>query len=187
MKILILEGISTSGKSCLIKKLSELLIKQKILIFGEPMTHIPIMNKPNELHVGFFRTLISVAVKADANAVIFDRLHFTQAFRAKADIAHYAEIERLLMKQDTFVAYLKVDDNAIAERVRLAAEHRDKEWGDYIYTKGKTMDEIAEYYITQQRSQLELLTQTKLINQVFNTTQHNYQEIAKKIIEIVME
>lgn len=77
---------------------------------------------------------------------------------------------------------MQVDEDAIAERVRLAAEHRDKDWGDYVQTKGKTFDEIAEYYITQQRSQLKLLSQTKIVTRVFNTTHHNYQDIAEQII-----
>jgi hypothetical protein len=80
------------------------------------------------------------------------------------------------------VAYLQVHESAIAGRVRLAAEHRDKQWGDYIQTKGKTFDEIAEYYVAQQRSQLNLLSQTMLATQVFNTTEHNYQAIAEQII-----
>lgn len=182
MRILIIEGIATSGKSSLIKQLTELLHKQKLLVLGEPATHIPIMNKTDELHVEFFKSLIKDAVKADADLVIFDRLHYTQAYRAKANAAEYSEIENLLATHDTFVAYLQVDEDAIADRVRLAAGHRDKEWGDYVHTKGKTFDEIAGYYVAQQRSQLKLIAQTKLTLQVFNTTQHNYQEIAELII-----
>lgn len=123
-------------------------------------------------------------MQSNADLVIFDRLHYTQAYRAKANIAEYSEIDDLLAMHDTLVAYLKVDESAIAERVRLAAEHRDKEWGDYVQTKGKTFDEIAEYYIAQQRSQLNLLSQTRLATQVFNTTQHNYQAIAEQIINV---
>lgn len=182
MKILIIEGIATSGKSSLIQELSGLLDKQKLLVLGEPSTHIPIMNKPDELHITFFKSLVNDALKADADLVIFDRLHYTQAFRAKTDIAQYSEIENLLAAQNTFVAYLQVDEATIADRVRLATKHRDKEWGEYVQTKGKTFDEIAEYYISQQRSQLKLLGQSRLTSQVFNTTKHDYQEIAEVII-----
>jgi thymidylate kinase len=182
MKILIIEGIATSGKSSLVNKLTELLKEKKLLVLGEPDTHIPIMGKTDELHIEFFKSLINDAVQSDADLVIFDRLHYTQAYRARASVAEYSEIEDLLATNDTLVAYLQVDESAIAERVRLAAEHRDKEWGDYVQTKGKTFDEIAEYYIAQQRSQLNLLSQTKIATQVFNTTQHNYQDIAEQII-----
>jgi thymidylate kinase len=183
MKILIIEGIATSGKSSLIKKLTELSGEKKLLVLGEPATHIPIMGKTDELHIEFFKSLVNNAVKADADLVIFDRLHFTQAYRAKVNIAEYYEIENLLATQNALLAYLQLDEDSIAERVRLATEHRDKEWGEYVQTKGKTFDEIAEYYIAQQRSQLKLLSQSRLTSRVFNTTQHTYQAIAETIIK----
>lgn len=182
MKILIIEGIATSGKSSLIKKLTDILDDQKLLVLGEPDTHIPIMDKTDELHIEFFKSLVNDVIQSDADLVIFDRLHYTQAYRAKASVAEYSEIDDLLTRHNTLLAYLQIDESAIAERVRLAAEHRDKEWGDYVQTKGKTFDEIAEYYIAQQRSQLNLLSQTKIATQVFNTTEHNYQDIAEQII-----
>lgn len=182
MKILIIEGIATSGKSSLIQKLTTLLGDQKLLVLGEPATHIPIMNKPDEPHIAFFKSLVNYALKADADLVVFDRLHYTQAFRAKTDIVQYSEIENLLLGQNTLVAFLQVDERAIADRVRLATEHRDEEWGEYVQTKGKSFDEIAEYYIDQQRSQLKLLNQSKLTSKVFNTTHHNYQAVADKVI-----
>jgi thymidylate kinase len=185
VKILIIEGIATSGKSSLIKKLTELLGEQKLLVLGEPATHIPIMRKTDELHTEFFKSLIKEAIRADTDLVIFDRLHYTQAYRAKASIAEYSEVENLLTKHDTFLAYLQVDESAIAERVRLASEHRDKEWGDYVQTKGKTFDEIANYYIEQQRSQIALIKKSKLQTKIFNTTNHEYDAIAEDVAKIV--
>jgi len=182
VKILIIEGIATSGKSSLTKKLTELLGEKKLLIFGESATHIPIMNKTNELHIEFFKSLVSDAFQSDASLVIFDRLHYTQAYRAKASVVGYSEIEKLLATHDTFVAYLQVDEDAIAERVKLATEHRDKEWGDYVQTKGKTFDEIAEYYVEQQQSQMAQLKKNKLETKVFNTTNHEYDAIAEDIL-----
>ena len=61
-------------------------------------------------------------------------------------------------------------------------KYRKREGAEYVQTKGKTFDEIAEYYTVQQRSQLKLLSKTKLTSKVFNTTHHNYQDIAEQII-----
>ncbi len=182
MKILIIEGIATSGKSSLIEKLSSLLQGQRVVVYGEPDTHIPIMDKPDQLHIEFFRSLIAKATETKADLIIFDRLHYTQAFRAKVDVVEYAEIEDLLAEQQTLVTYLKVDEDAVANRVMLATKHRDKEWGDYVQTKGKSFDEIAKYYIDQQRSQLNLLSKSKLANKVFDTTDHEYTTVAETII-----
>lgn len=182
MKILIIEGIATSGKSSLIKQVAELLNGSQLRLYSESETHIPIMDKPNELHKEFFKSLLHGAAKSNADLVVFDRFHFTQAFRAKADTSQYAEIEDLLSEQKTLVAYLQVNEDAVAYRVKLAAEHREKEWAEYIKTKGQSFEEIAAYYIDQQRSQMQLLKQSKLPNRIFNTTRHEYQEIASQIV-----
>lgn len=188
MKILIIEGIPTSGKSSITTEISELLGENHVRVYGEPETHIPIMDKSEELHVEFFKSLLENAVKSDADLVIFDRLHFTQAIRAKASIGEYSEIEDLLARQKTLVVYLQVDDSAIADRIRLTAERRDKEqveyfqWGVHFKSKGETFDEIAKHYATQQRNKMELLNQSKLKSRMFNTTHHEYKTIASQII-----
>jgi thymidylate kinase len=185
---MILEGIPTSGKSSISREVSELLGEGHVKVYGEPETHIPIMDKPEGLHIGFFKSLLQDAIESNADLVIFDRFHFTQAIRAKANISNYFEIEGLLAKQKTLVVYLQVDDSAIADRIRLAAERRDKEptedfqWGEYFRSKGEAFDKIAEHYATQQRNKMELLNQSKLKSRVFNTTQHGYRAIASRII-----
>lgn len=189
MKILILEGIPTSGKSSVTKGISELLSEDHVRVYGESKTHIPIMDKPKELHIEFFRSLLQDAVESNADLVIFDRFHFTQAIRTKASIGEYSEIEDLLAGQKTLVVYLQVDDPSIADRIRLTAERRDEErvedfqWGEHFQSKGETLDESAKHYATQQRNKMELLNQSKLKSRIFNTTQHEYKAIASKIID----
>ncbi len=182
MKILIIEGVATSGKSTLTEAIVKLLNGHQVKIFSEENTHIPIMNKPDEFHIDFFNTLITSAIQTKSDLIIFDRLHLTQAHRAKSDIAIYEEVESLLAQHSTLMAYLKVDENTLAERVKIATEHREKKWLEYVQTKGKTFDEIAKYYINQQRSQLDLISQSKLPSRVFDTTQHDYQTVAKSIV-----
>lgn len=188
MKVLIIEGIPTSGKSSVTKEIFKLLGEDHVRVYGEPETHIPIMNKPGELHIEFFKSLLQDSIESDADLVIFDRFHFTQAIRAKASIGEYSEIEDLLAGQKTLVVYLQVDESAIADRIRLTAERRDKErvedfqWGEHFQSKGETSDEIAKHYATQQRNKMELLNQSKLRSRIFNTTQHKYKAIASQII-----
>ena len=187
MKILILEGIATSGKSSLIKKLSELIKEQRLVVYGESKTHIPIMEKTDGLHIKFFKSLLADAVKSGADLIIFDRFHYTQLLRARATVAEYSEIEDLLMEQKTLVVFLQVDEDTIANRVRLASEHREEEWGEYVKTKGASFNEIADYYIAQQRNQLKSLGQSKLTIKVFNTTRHYYQAIADEVYSLLEE
>jgi len=190
-EMLIVEGIATSGKSSLIKEMTHLLGEDKVRVYSESETHTPIMDDVNEPHMEFFKSLIEDAQRCKAELVIFDRLHFTQAFRAKVDIAQYREVEGLLLSQPTLVAYLRVDEPAIKERVELSSmlprvglgsEHSGRNWGEYIKTKGQTFDEIAEYYVGQQRDQLELLKQSKLESWIFDTTHNEYKAIADQIV-----
>jgi thymidylate kinase len=189
MKILIIEGIPTSGKSSIIKKITELLGEGQVRVYGESETHIPIMDEPEKLHIEFFESLIQEAATSDASVVIFDRFHLTQAIRAKASIGAYSKIENLLTKQKTLVVYLQINDSEIADRLRFAAEHREKEQGDdfrwdkYFKRKGKTYDEIAKHYAAQQRDKAELLKQSKLKSRIFDTTNQEYQAISNQIIK----
>lgn len=189
-KILIVEGIATSGKSSLIKELIDLLGENKIRVYSESETHIPIREDTEKLHIKFFRSLLKDAYESELGIIIFDRLHFTAAFRAKANINQYTEIEDLLLEHNTLVAYLKIEESAIKERVEfysknprvaLSTEHDGESWGEHIKTRGQSFNEIAAYYIGQQRSQLERLKYSKLKNLIFDATNNDYKAIASQI------
>ncbi len=183
MKILILEGIATSGKSTITDALKEHLSNLDIRVASEVETHIPIMKQPNELHVTFYENLINRLVAEKPKLIIFDRLYLTQAFRAGVSLTKYSEIENILSKHSVLTVFLKVNEYAIAERVAKAAEHRDPSWGEYIKTKGSIDSEIADYYIDQQRNQIELLSTSSLPYLVCDTTDHDYAGVTQQILE----
>lgn len=183
MKIVILEGIATSGKSTITSIIQKQLSGLTIRVVSEEETHEPIMKQTHELHVSFFKNLINQLIAEKSDLVIFDRLYLTQAFRAGLSLTEYSELEHILSKYNALTVFLKVDEHAIAERVAKAAEHRDPSWGEYIKTKGTTSSEIADYYIEQQRNQIKLLGTSSLPYIVCNTTAHNYVEITRQILE----
>jgi thymidylate kinase len=177
MNVIIFEGIATSGKSTLIKLLQD---SYRTQVFSEEQTHEPIMKDTKNSNVAFFELLLAKFDK-DSDLVICDRFYLTQAFRIKSDLNIYNQVEKELQAYLATTVFLKVDESAIAERVAKAAEHRRATWGDYIKTRGKNLQEVADYYIKQQRRQLELIDQSKLPYVVFNTTKHNYTKIADEI------
>jgi thymidylate kinase len=183
VKILILEGIATSGKSTVTDTIREHLSGLAIRVVSEAETHVPIMKQTNELHVTFFKSLINQSTTMKSDLIIFDRLYLTQAFRAGVSLAEYSDLENMLSGHGALTVFLKVDERAIAERVAKAAEHREPSWGEYIKTKGATNSEIANYYITQQRNQMKLLDTSALPYMVCDTTRHNYAETAQTILE----
>lgn len=183
MKVLIFEGIATSGKSTIIQHLkSKLANDLKIVVADEEETHVPIMKKTDELHLFFYENLIDKLIKAHPDLLILDRLYLTQAFRAKVDLAAYTVVEEKLMPYSPLTVFLKVEPDNIKERVQKAIEHRDAEWGQYVASKGETPEQQALYYIDQQESQLELLKQSTLPYKIFDTTSHNYDKITDEII-----
>lgn len=186
MKIIILEGVATSGKSTITDRLVKALpASLSVSIKDESFTHIPIMKKTDDINLDFFKNLLAETTKEQKDIVIFDRLYLTQAFRSKSNLNDYERVEDALQSLNAITIFLQVDEEAIADRVTKAIAHRDPTWGEYVHTKGKAMKEIATYYIDQQRAQLELLKQSKLPYKIFNTTTHNYDDVVSYLINFL--
>jgi thymidylate kinase len=184
MKVFIFEGIATSGKSTLIRQLKDSLAHLRLSVVDEEETHIPIMNEVEDSHVDFFINLINQKIASNSELVIFDRLYLTQAFRSKIGIESYKQVEELLLLHNPLTIFLRVTDEAIADRVYKASQHREASWEDYIKTKGQTIEQIAEYYSNQQSNQLELLKSSIIPYKIFDTTSHKYQEITEEIVAL---
>jgi thymidylate kinase len=186
MNILIFEGIATSGKSTitdyLVKSLKD---EMTIELATEEQTHEPIMASRNKLHTLFFEELINKLMLKHPDLLIFDRLYITQAYRANSNLAEYSSIEEALMPYSPHTIILKVDEDAIADRIKAASEHRDQEWLEYLKTKGDNFEEIAQDYINQQRGVLRLVKQSKIPHMVFDTTDHDYGTVEKDILQII--
>ena len=157
MKVFIFEGIATSGKSTIIQQIKTSLISLRLTLVDEAETHIPIMKETEDSHVDFFINLIKQKLSTNSDIVIFDRLYLTQAFRSKSGIDSYKQVEELLLPHNPLTVFLKVNDEAIADRIYKASQHREAYWEDYIKTKGQSIVQIAQYYSAQQSNQLELL------------------------------
>lgn len=182
MKILIFEGIATSGKSTAIAQLKKSLPGLKIEVADENDTHEPIMDKRTDRHISFFKELINKKLPAKSDLLIFDRLYLTQAFRAKCDISDYSEIEELLSNYSSVTIFLKIDEDVIEERVSKAAEHRGS---DFFKSRGKTPRERAQYYIDQQRNQLTLLARSTLPYKIINTTDNDYIRVVQEVLGLI--
>ncbi len=188
MKILLFEGIATSGKSTITGRLVKLLKNEmRIELATEEKTHLPIMAQKSELHTLFFEDLINELILKHPDLLIFDRLYITQAYRANSNLTEYSAIEDALLPYSPHTIILKVDEDTITKRVKAASEHREEEWLQYLKTKGNTFEEIAQDYINQQRGLLKLIKQSKLPYTVCNTTSHDYTTITEEILKIVRQ
>jgi len=181
MYIRIFEGIATSGKSTVIAGLKKGLADRKTVVYTEEDTHIPIQGDRKELHMQFFSNLIDRAVASGAEVVLFDRLYMTQAFRAGASIADYAELERKLAMYDTQTILLEVDPESIGGRLERAMEHRDNSWGSYVRSKAESIKAVATLYDAQQHAMRHFASESLLKSRTFDTTAHEYDAIVSTI------
>ncbi len=187
MTVFIFEGIATSGKSTIIQQLKASLGSLRLNVVDESETHIPIMKETEESHIDFFTNLVKQKLASNSDLVIFDRLYLTQAFRSKSEIGSYRPVEELLLLHKPLTVFLKVNDEMIADRVYKASQHREAYWEGYIKTKGQSIEQISEYYSSQQSSQLKLLKTSAVPYKIFDTTEHNYQEISHQLAAIATQ
>lgn len=186
MKTIILEGIATSGKSTIIGKIEQASKNKTLLkVVPEEQTLMAIVdNKDLAISIKYLNNLLPKVYDREYDLVIFDRLHLTHAFRTKSSIEDYASIEEQLMESSPELVFLEVQEHTIAERVKKASQHRDPLWKDYLATKGRDFNEIADYYINQQRKQLELLKRSKIPHKIFDTTSHDYVVVLEHILQV---
>lgn len=183
-EIIILEGIATSGKSTVIKYLSQLLGKSNLTftIVGEDITLMPILNNiEKSVSLDLLKRAINNVIQEGKDLIIFDRLFFTHIFRTDSESSEFREIEDMIQPLALLV-FLKIDEDQIPARIKYARHHRDKAWDDYISTKGSD-EEIYRYYINQQRGLENLLNKTSLKHKVYNTTNLQFESIAQDLLE----
>ncbi len=186
MKTIILEGIATSGKSTIISMIEAASENKSLLkIVPEEQTLMAIVdNKDLAVSINYLNNLLANVYVSQFELVVFDRLHLTHAFRTDSSIEDYADIEELLLKKSPKLLFLEVQEHAIAERVKKASEHRNPLWKDYLATKGKDFNEIADYYIQQQRKQIVLLKNSKIPYKIFDTTNHDYALVLEHVLDV---
>ncbi len=187
MKIIILEGIATSGKTSVKNKLSEILIEKGInfSIVGEDETLMPILNNTDrQISIDFLKNVINKALSEEKDFIIFDRLFFTHIFRTNSSLVDFKDVENMIREMSLLV-FLKIDESKISERIAHARTHRDSSWNEYISKKGND-EEINEYYAKQQRLLLGFLKETSLRYKVYDTTDINFLSISKDIFRSIL-
>lgn len=182
MKILILEGIATSGKTTIKNKLEKYFDKKGLnyLVIEEDETLMPILHNINKkIGIAHLKKVIKKALAQKKDILIFDRLYFTHIFRTKSSINDFKSIENLL-KKSSLLIFLKIDKRKIGKRIFDAMIQRPK-WADYVRKKGNKK-EIVNYYTKQQELLLKLLKKSSIKHIIYDTTELNFNDITKGII-----
>lgn len=183
-KIIILEGIATSGKTSVKNELEKMLERKAInyAFIDEEETLMPLLHNSDPVVANdHIVQVLNKYLSSDKDVLIFDRLYLTHIWRTKADIGSFTESASLLLQNNAYICFLKIPNNKLKERISLAQSHRDAKWNSYVNTKGTTQDEIVAYYSNQQEELLELLKNVSVSYTIFDTGDMNFQRIAREI------
>lgn len=186
IKIIILEGIATSGKTT-IKDLLIAYFKNKSYSYSiveEDEILMPFLHNTNqEVAKNHLKEIIEKYFSQNKDFLIFDRLYFTHIHRTNYDIREFKDIEDLVKDKDCLLVFLKIYEKLIPERIFNAMKHRSNSWGDYVRSKGNK-EEIIKYYTSQQRKLLKYLEESSINSKIIDTTKMDFDEITNQILDI---
>lgn len=180
MNILIFEGIATSGKTTVEKRLLEKMADAKVI--EETETLMPLIdNHDIGLARGHLNQLLDRIEGQNYQYVIFDRFHLTHAFRTKAEISDFADIEeRLKSLGDVLVVLLMIDQRSIRSRIEETMEYRKGGWNQGSQG-ATTIEEKIDYYTRQQKTLRGLIAGSGLPHLEIDTTSKNWEAAVESI------
>lgn len=178
-RLIIFEGIATSGKTTLINLLAQQL--DKVVVISEAVTLLPLFeNRSTNVAINFLKTQLQEFDRCDADILIVDRFHFTHAFRTGSFLAVFHEIENELKQLfDARIIFLHIDDSVVESRVVETDNFRGDSW---INKKQGSIQERTAYYVEQQQFLSRLGQESALPVLSINTSDKNWESAVTTII-----
>jgi thymidylate kinase len=184
MKIIILEGIATSGKTSIQKRLVDFFTQNNFSysLITESETLMPILdNIDKKVSIDFLKKIIEDTLENKYDYIIFDRLFLTHIFRTNSTIEDFQDIINLI-QDHSLTILLTIDEDKILDRINHARVYRQKQWNDYVSKKGSD-ENIYQYYRDQQRFLISTITNSNLNYQIYNTSDSHFNSFANNIID----
>ena len=142
-RIIIFEGIASSGKTTLERMLNDRM-KDSVLI-TEGKTLMPIFDeKDSRVATEHLSRVVDEISNESSETIIVDRLHLTQAFRTDTPLSQFEVLEQRLHKiSKPLLIFLSIQEDAIFNRIKETDEYRAGTW---LKEKLGTYEERTEYY-----------------------------------------
>jgi len=187
MKVIILEGIATSGKTTVINLIKESLERRKLScqVIAEEETLMPIVdNVDPQVSIKHLSKILTHVFSLDKEILIFDRLYFTHIFRTNSTVQMFKPIEDMLSQHHAYLFFLKIRKEKIEERIfnALKGERSGTNWVNYVRSKGNDR-QIVNYYQNQQDKLLALLKESEINHQVIEVTNMEFEFVREKILQ----
>lgn len=184
-KILIFEGVATSGKSTIEAELGKICENSGLsfVLYHEDETVIPLLgDKSIESSITLLDQILEKLRTDTHDVVAIDRFYLTHLERTGAALGVYKGIADELTSLGARIICLKLDEEKIRERLEDAMARRSKKFADYINERGGVEAAIPKY-IKQQSKLLDLLSQSGIPFSVYDTSEMQLDSVAREIAE----
>ena len=181
-RIIILEGISSSGKTTLERMLHDAL--EGSILITEGTTLMPIIDErdPHKVEEHLIGVLDEIDSKAN-DTIIVDRFHVTQVFRAHLPPSIVQGLEQQLCNTGhPFLVLLSMQEEAILDRIKETDIHRAGTW---LKKKQGTYEERAAYYTEQQKILKQQVRESNLPTLILDTTDKNWDRCLTQIVDFI--
>lgn len=198
-KIILLEGIATSGKSTIQHLLKNSLEKQNYsckLVLEKEITKTFL---PKNMTIKESKLLLENIFKKYLNSkfdfVIFDRSYFSNINYFEVDFLQFKQIDNLLSNNGAKLIWLKFDSKKIVSRIRNSLQHRvGRGFIDYFNNLIKNCNSKAEenktiynHFYEGILSYYKSIKETKLKYLIVNVTNFETIEDFSRAIPLIMK
>ncbi len=199
-QIILLEGISTSGKTTIQNLLKKYFEKKEIKALNidekETIGHLINGDKTLETSLKVMKKLILDNINKKYEYIVFDRFHLSNHGTIKeSSFEDYKEIENLLSENSGKIIYLHVDKEKVCNRIKSCMKNRKgidhEKWFKRV-TKGannsKEIDKtIYDFYENRINRHLEDIKKTRLgvLKIDVSEINNNLKEYEKTLPQII--
>lgn len=184
--IIILEGISTSGKTSVMSLIDDFCKKNDISVtcFPEESTIIPMIDNTNlSLAIAFINNIIVDITNCDSQLIILDRFYFSHLLKTGGSVKDFLFAEKIL-KRNTLLVYLYIDKRNISSRIFDAMNYREPGWGEYLLKRvNGDRGKIIKFYNERQKKLKAMMKESILDKMYVDTSDLNFNSVVSTIID----
>lgn len=178
MRMIIFEGIASSGKTTLARLLKQHLVNAESVSENDTLMTI-FDNRDPYIALDHLQGVFDRDVKNKSHVVIIDRFHLTHAFRTVQKLDFFEHLEDRLAEHGAFLVLLTIRPEKIEERIIETTEIRKDGW---TRRKKGTIHERVEYYIHQQEQLRNAFLASKLPKIEIDTTDKEWKKYLSEIV-----